>query len=121
MTLRPASTILLGALLLGASTASAAPPDRTPALLDKGRSSYARHCVACHGPKGEGDGAAAKALNPKPRNLVTSPLAGGAPAIFEVLGKGVKGTGMIAYKHLSEEERWAIAYHVEGLGAGAAR
>jgi mono/diheme cytochrome c family protein len=121
MMTRLASTLALGAALLCAPAALAAPPERTPALLEKGKASYARNCVACHGPKGEGDGVAAKALKPKPRNLVTEPLQGGAAAVFEVLGHGVKGTGMIAYKHLSEEERWAIAYHVAGLGGGAAR
>jgi mono/diheme cytochrome c family protein len=121
MTTRPPAALLLAAFVLGAPAALAAPPERTPALVERGRTSYARNCVACHGPKGEGDGVAAKALKPKPRNLVTEPPPGGAPAVFEVLGKGVKGTGMIAYRHLPEEERWAIAYYVEGLGAGAAR
>ncbi len=46
-------------------------------------------------------------------------MKGGAPAVFDVLGKGVKGTGMIAFKHLPEEERWALAYFVEGLGRPA--
>jgi mono/diheme cytochrome c family protein len=121
VTTRPASILLLGALLVGAPPALAAAPERTTALVEKGKTSYARNCVACHGPKGEGDGVAARSLKPKPRNLVTDPPPGGAPAIFEVLTKGVKGTGMIAYKHLSEEERWAVAYYVEGLGAGAGK
>jgi mono/diheme cytochrome c family protein len=115
------SILALGVLLLGAPSARAAPPGRTPALLEKGKASFARNCVACHGPRGEGDGVAAKALKPRPRNLVTEPPPGGAPAVFEVLGKGVKGTGMIAYKHLSEEERWGLSYFVEGLGPGAGK
>jgi high-affinity iron transporter len=122
MTTRPASILLaLGALLAGTPAAGATPPARTPALLERGQASYARNCVACHGPKGEGDGVAAKALKPKPRNLVTEPLPGGAAEVFAVLGAGVKGTGMIAYKHLSEEERWALAYYVAGLAGGPAR
>lgn len=116
MTNRLVTTTALGALLLGALPALAASPEPTPALVEKGKAAYARNCVACHGPGGEGDGAAAKALNPKPRNLVTAPMPGGAAAIFEVLGKGKPGTGMIAYKHLPEEDRWAIAHYVAGLG-----
>ena len=112
---------LLAALLLTAPPARAAQPPRTPALLEQGRVSYARSCAACHGPKGEGDGAAAKALHPAPRNLVTEGPPGGAAEIFEVLGTGVKGTGMIAFKHLSEQERWALAYFVEGMAAPRAR
>jgi mono/diheme cytochrome c family protein len=121
MTTRPALSLVLGAALLGATMARAAAPEKTPALVEKGKASYARNCTACHGPKGEGDGPAAKALKPKPRNLVAEPPKGGAPAIFEVLSKGVKGTGMIAYKHLPEEERWALAFFVDGLAGGAAK
>ncbi|HMO04672.1 MAG TPA: cytochrome c [Kiritimatiellia bacterium] len=35
----------------------------------KGEASYKMYCVACHGATGAGDGAAAAALNPKPRAL----------------------------------------------------
>lgn len=121
MTARPALLLLVGATVLGAPPARASVPERTPALVEKGKASFSRNCVACHGPRGEGDGPAAKALKPRPRNLVAEPTRGGAPAIFEVVSKGVKGTGMIAYKHLPEEERWALAYFVEGLAGGAAR
>ena len=72
-------------------------PAKTPALVEKGKASFATNCVACHGKGGEGDGPAAKALKPPPQNLVTHPVKGGAPAVFDVLGKGVKGTGMIAF------------------------
>ncbi len=95
------------------------PPRKTPELAEKGKASFAKNCTACHGKGGQGDGPAAKALKPPPENLVTHPMKGGAPAVFEVLAKGVKGTGMVAFKHLSEEERWALAYFVEGLGKPA--
>ena len=39
----------------------------------------------------------------------------GAPGVFQVLNTGVKGTAMIAFKHLSESDRWAIAHYVDGL------
>lgn len=35
----------------------------------KGEAAYKMYCVACHGATGMGDGAAAVALNPKPRAL----------------------------------------------------
>jgi high-affinity iron transporter len=121
MTARPAVPLFFVVALLGAPAARAAAPEKTAALVEKGKASFSRNCVACHGQGGEGDGPAAKALKPKPRNLVAEPTPGGVPAIFEVLSKGKKGTGMIAYKHLSEEERWALAYYVEGLAVGAAK
>ncbi len=33
-----------------------------------GKAKYAQFCAACHGPEGKGDGPAAAALNPKPRD-----------------------------------------------------
>jgi len=37
--------------------------------LEVGRQIFTTNCAACHGPGGKGDGAAAVALEPKPRNL----------------------------------------------------
>ena len=102
-------------LLLPLQARAADAPKRTPELLEKGKTSFAKNCASCHGPRGEADGPAAKALKPPPQNLVSHPMKGGAPAVFDLLGKGVKGTAMIAFKHLPEEERWALAYWVDGL------
>lgn len=47
----------------------------SPALVyaqgsaQKGKSLFDQNCAICHGATGEGDGAAAAAFNPKPRNL----------------------------------------------------
>ena len=103
------------ALTLALSARAADAPQQTPALLAQGRTAYGKYCASCHGPSGQGDGPAAKALKPPPRNLVTQPVKGGAPAVFDVLGSGVKGTAMIAFKHLSETDRWAIAHYVASL------
>ncbi|MFI5322564.1 MAG: c-type cytochrome [Thermodesulfobacteriota bacterium] len=35
----------------------------------KGKETFQNTCASCHGPEGKGDGVAAAALNPKPRNL----------------------------------------------------
>jgi mono/diheme cytochrome c family protein len=35
----------------------------------KGKGIYANMCASCHGPGGKGDGPAAAALNPKPKDL----------------------------------------------------
>lgn len=93
------------------------PPKKTPELVQKGKASFEMNCASCHGPAGAGDGAAAAALDPKPRNLATAPFKGGdKPAqVFATLGKGITGTAMIGFTHLPDEERWALAYHVAGL------
>lgn len=76
--------ILISALSLGLVTAMAEgtkkPVAKTSAAkagkskkkgsdLAEGKKVFEANCVACHGAKGEGDGVAAQALNPKPRNF----------------------------------------------------
>ena len=116
-----AISLAAAAALLAAFAARAAEPKKTPELLAKGKASFEMNCASCHGPNGAGDGPAAAALDPKPRNLATAPLKGGdKPAqIFATLGKGIPNTAMIAFGHLSEEERWGLAYHVADLRQAA--
>ena len=108
---------VVAALLLAPSARAAEPPKRTPELVEKGKASFEKNCASCHGPKGEGDGPLAKSFNPKPRNLATEPLANGpgVEKVFETLSTGRKGTAMMAFRHLPEEERWALAYYVMSL------
>ena len=109
-----------GALLAAAPAGTAASPKKTPELLEKGRASFERNCSACHGDKGAGDGIAAGALEPKPRNFATGRFKNGSkPAqIFETLRKGVPGSAMVPFTSLPEEERWALAYWVAELKGG---
>jgi len=103
------------AAALWASTALAAePPKKTPELVAKGKASFELNCASCHGSSGAGDGVAAATLDPKPRNLVTAPFKQGTrPAeVFATLEKGITGTGMVAFAHLPQEERWALTYYV---------
>jgi mono/diheme cytochrome c family protein len=113
----------LSALTLAGSAWAGDPPARTPELLEKGKASFTKYCATCHGAKGEGDGVAGKLLKPPPRNFRTDPFKNGSQPgqIFETLANGVKGTPMVAYKHLPEEERWALAYYVQSLKDEGAR
>ena len=40
----------------------------TPVSIEHGRELYKKNCTPCHGEQGKGDGPAAAAYNPKPRN-----------------------------------------------------
>lgn len=84
--------------------------------LAKGKELYAAQCSSCHGAEGKGDGAAAAALNPPPRNfhsvdqkwtVGTSPL-----GVFNVLSVGIAGTSMASYASLSEDDRWALTHYI---------
>ena len=50
------------ALLLLAAPALGALPTKRPSDIERGKELYNRHCVACHGESGAGDGPAATAL-----------------------------------------------------------
>lgn len=90
----------------------------TPAVLAHGKVLFAA-CTACHGTSGKGDGPAAVALTPRPRNF-TSPKGwtrGYTLAdIYITLSEGVKGTGMAAFSSLSPQDRFALAHYVQSLG-----
>ncbi|MCA9489007.1 MAG: cytochrome c [Myxococcales bacterium] len=59
MTLR---TIGLVALLLSCGVALAGQPTKRPTDEQRGKELYERHCLACHGARGAGDGPATEAL-----------------------------------------------------------
>jgi mono/diheme cytochrome c family protein len=105
--------VTLLAVSLG-STAWAAAPKSTPALIEKGKTSFARNCLACHGETGDGNGPTGKFLNPKPRNFKTEPFKQGdkPDQIFNTITKGVPNSTMVAFTSLPEEERWALTYYV---------
>lgn len=86
-------------------------------VLAKGKTVFEQNCASCHGPQGEGDGPAAVALNPKPRNFKTEPFKNGAkPAdIFKTVTEGLPGTLMVSFKHLPEADRKAVAEYAATL------
>lgn len=110
------SVLLLAIVSLMSSTVSfaAAAPKSSPALLAKGKAAFTTNCALCHGEKGDGNGPAGMALNPKPRNFAKDNFKAGTKVdqVFNTITKGLPGTLMTAYGHISEEERWALAYYV---------
>ncbi len=120
---RFAALSLICSLVAATALAGEGGPKKTPALVEKGKASYQRNCAGCHGEKGAGDGPAAAAINPKPRNFATDAFKNGAkPAqIFATLGAGIPGTSMAPFGFLPEEERWAVAHYVADLNAAASK
>lgn len=66
--------IAVGILALGSSRLDAAAPAGN---AKAGKAVYTTNCVACHAPNGDGKGAAAAGLNPKPRNFRDKKLMAG--------------------------------------------
>lgn len=78
---------------------------------------YSAHCASCHGATGHGDGPQAEGMEPAPRNFhdadamaVRSPF-----GLYNTITLGVAGTQMLPYSGLSEDERWALAFHSAGM------
>jgi mono/diheme cytochrome c family protein len=116
--------IMLGSFFLfsslGQSLGQSAPPKKTPELLAQGKKLYEQNCMPCHGPKGDGKGPAGALLKPPPRDF-NRPLSqwtyskGDLKKVFDVISKGIPNTSMVKWDQLSEQDRWALVYFVEGF------
>jgi mono/diheme cytochrome c family protein len=88
-----------------------------------GRALYATHCTACHGDQGDGNGIAARFLYPKPRDfsaaefrlVSTTNLVPTDDDLLRVITRGMPGSAMFPFGHLSEPERKALVEHVKSL------
>ena len=102
-------------LFLGAAAGSA----ETKGDAAKGKVSFENTCVACHGPQGKGDGVAAAALNPKPKDLSDAKLLSTQTDdfIYKVISEGGASVGlspmMAAWSGvLSEQDIWNVVAYI---------
>jgi mono/diheme cytochrome c family protein len=91
------------------------------ARLPRGAQVYQQRCSGCHGISGDGMGAAAPYLRPKPRDYrkaiykFTSTPYGDRPArqdFVRTIRRGAKGTSMPAFPWLSNEDLEAVVDYV---------
>jgi len=80
-----------------------------------GKNLYTDNCLSCHGSKGEGNGPASAALNPKPKNLTSEKVQSQTDgAIFWKITTG--NPPMVSWqKVLSEKERWSLVDYIRQL------
>ncbi len=92
--------------------------------LARGKALFQKQCAACHGNEGRGDGPAAYLLSPRPRDLraaryrLVSTWEGVATDddLFRTITRGIPGSAMPSWGHLSEADRWALVRFVRTLG-----
>jgi mono/diheme cytochrome c family protein len=96
--------------------APSVPAPATPAA-DLGATVFAQNCSPCHGTQGRGDGPAARALKPSPRNFHDqSYMATRTDAqLLAVIHTG-KGSMPAWGTRLTEEQITAVLAHIRALG-----
>ncbi|HWR87385.1 MAG TPA: cytochrome c, partial [Acidiferrobacterales bacterium] len=100
-------------VLLRAYSVSVAP--RQAPDLAKGAKLYETQCAGCHGTDGHGNGLLAKGLAPAPADFHAQARQEqrSVYALFNAISLGVQHTAMQGYAQtLSEDQRWALAFHV---------
>ncbi|MBI2896775.1 MAG: cytochrome c [Deltaproteobacteria bacterium] len=106
------------------------PPEGEAQLAERGRELFGMYCVNCHGAEGRGDGPRSNVFDPPPRDLAKgvfkfrSTPSGSPPApddLFRTISGGLRGTGMMPFVDLPEDERWALVAFVRKLSGRNAR
>ncbi|MEK7879422.1 MAG: cytochrome c, partial [candidate division NC10 bacterium] len=95
----------------------------SPDLLALGKRAYEKQCAACHGNDGRGEGEAAYLLYPKPRDFTggkfglvsTWERVPTDEDLFRAISRGMPGSAMPSWGHLSEEERWGLVHYVKSF------
>jgi mono/diheme cytochrome c family protein len=93
-------------------------------LYMQGKYVYERNCIVCHGPRGDGNGEMSPTLSPKPRSFRegmfkfrTTPH-GMLPTdddLRRTITRGLSGTAMGMFSHLSSEEVDAVITYVKSF------
>ncbi|MGD9650957.1 MAG: cytochrome c [Candidatus Dadabacteria bacterium] len=111
--MRTVYVVLLTVLCL--SLGAAASNAETKGDAAKGKTTFENTCAACHGPGGKGDGPAAAALDPKPKNLTDAELLSTQTDdfIYKVISEGGAAVGLSPMMApwggvLSEQDIWNV-------------
>jgi DMSO reductase family type II enzyme heme b subunit len=101
-------------------------PSQPASPAPAGQAVYERHCAACHGVNGDGNGPASVWLYPKPRDFsagqfkIKSTPGQALPTDEDLLGsvaRGLPGSSMPSFSYLTEQERQEVVQFVKSLTA----
>ncbi len=113
------NTAIALAALVALAAGCAEERDEAQGAVAQGKALFMRNgCAMCHGPDGRGDGQIAATLQSPPRDF-RDPAAykngHSQAAIARTIQKGMPGTSMPGYGHLSAEDREQIAAYIRSL------
>lgn len=92
-------------------------PDNAESIA-AGKDIYVKNCASCHGETGIGDGAAAAALDPKPRDFTQAQFKYGTEPwqMMRTIMEGVPNTGMAGWDgRMDEKDAWTVIWYVKSL------
>jgi DMSO reductase family type II enzyme heme b subunit len=109
---------LVGLLAPGAAWAQAGDPAA-------GKAVYEKKCALCHGDRGDGKGAGAELLLPRPRDFTSGiykirTTATKTPSdqdLFRIITDGMPGTSMPGWAVLPEKDRWNLVAYLKAFAA----
>jgi mono/diheme cytochrome c family protein len=114
MTLRNAIASL-GLLALMTAGAIAQPKlEKVPPVATSpasGKEMFDAYCAVCHGPNGQGDGPAAKALNKAPANLTQLAAKNGNRFPDAVVSRYIAGEETVAAHETRDMPMWGRVFH----------
>lgn len=87
-------------------------------LMAEGKTVYENNCAGCHGVEGNGNGPAAAALTPKPRNFIEAKYkyGGDDAGLTKTIENGVQGTAMPAWKDsLSGDQVKSVVAYIKAF------
>jgi mono/diheme cytochrome c family protein len=98
------------------------PLESTPENITAGEMLYKKGakplaCAQCHGLNGNGDGKMARGMNPRPRDFSCQAMMKDIPdgQLFWIIKNGSKGTGMMGFKMLNDDQIWQLVSYIRKL------
>jgi mono/diheme cytochrome c family protein len=95
------------------------PLEATPDNISAGKMLYQKGakplaCFQCHGINGDGKGMMARGMKPEPRDFSCKAMMNSIPdgQLFWVIKNGSKGTGMMGFKSLDDNQIWQVVNYI---------